>query len=60
MVAFHISLVESMSKTSVWWKRTVSLTQAKTLHAFSSAAATTTTPLSTTMLVVSMEAAMKP
>lgn len=60
MVVSHISLVESMSKTSVWWKRTASLTQPRTLHAFSSAVVTTTTRLSTTMLVVSMEAAMKP
>lgn len=60
MVASHISLVESMSKTSVWWKRTAFLTQPKTLRAFSSAAVTTTTHPSTTMWVVSMEAAMKP
>lgn len=49
-----------MSKTSVWWKRTAFLTQPKTLRAFSSAAVTTTTHPSTTMWVVSMEAAMKP
>lgn len=60
MVASHTSLLGSTSKTLVWWKRTASLTQPKILHALSSTAVTTTTLLSTTMLVASMEAAMKP
>ena len=60
MVVSHTSLLESMSKTLVWWKRTASLTQPRILHALSSAAVTTTTLLSTTMSVVSMEAATKP
>lgn len=60
MVASHTSLLASMSKTLVWWKRTASLTQPKILLALSSAAVTTTTRLSTTMLVVSMGDAMKP
>lgn len=60
MVVSHTSLLGNMSKTSVWWKRTASLTQPKILHACSSVAVTTTTLLNTTMLVVSMEAVMKP
>lgn len=60
MVASPTSLQENTPKILGWWKRHASPTQAQTLHANQRRTASVTTPPSTTMWEVSMEAATKP